>query len=86
MPARRSANLLWLLAVVAGTALRLYQLRDQVLVDDEWHALHLSWKRGPMSFCQSGQSRWSLTSGRALVHPTIETAMAIATARLCFIT
>ena len=48
MPARRSANLLWLLAVVAGTALRLYQLRDQVLVDDEWHALHALLAGGPL--------------------------------------
>ena len=48
MPARRSANLFWLLAVAAGTALRLYQLRDQVLVDDEWHALHALLAGGPL--------------------------------------
>lgn len=48
MPARRIANLLWLLAVLAGTALRLYQLRDQVLVDDEWHALHALLGGGPL--------------------------------------
>ena len=31
--------LFWL-AVAAGVALRCYQLADQVLVDDEWHAVH----------------------------------------------
>ena len=48
MPARAPANLLWLLAVIAGTALRLYQLHDQVLVDDEWHALHALLAGGPL--------------------------------------
>jgi len=48
MPARRSTNLLWLLAVLTGAALRLYQIRDQVLVDDEWHALHALLAGGPL--------------------------------------
>ena len=42
------AKLLWLLAVLAGAALRLYQIRDQVLVDDEWHALHALLAGGPL--------------------------------------
>jgi len=40
----RRDGLLWLallmLAVVAGAALRWYQLRIQVILDDEWHALN----------------------------------------------
>lgn len=44
----RAANLVWLLAVVAGAAIRLDQLRDQVLVDDEWHALHALLAHGPL--------------------------------------
>lgn len=44
----RAANFAWLLAVVAGAALRLNQLRDQVLVDDEWHALHALLAHGPL--------------------------------------
>ena len=43
----RAADLLWLLAVAAGAFLRLHQLRDQVLVDDEWHALHTLLAHGP---------------------------------------
>jgi hypothetical protein len=43
----RAANVVWLLAVVAGTVIRLDQLRDQVLVDDEWHALHMLLAHGP---------------------------------------
>src|SRR5262245_27554152 len=30
----------WVSAILVGTALRLYQLGDQILADDEWHALH----------------------------------------------
>jgi hypothetical protein len=30
---------LWILAVAGGTVLRLWQLSDQVLADDEWHAV-----------------------------------------------
>lgn len=48
MRARTAANLCWLLAALAGTALRLDQLRDQVLVDDEWHALHALLAGGPL--------------------------------------
>ncbi len=36
-------------AVVAGSALRLYQIRDQLLVSDEWHALHASAKESLFS-------------------------------------
>ena len=43
----RAADLLWLLAVLAGAFLRLHGLRDQVLVDDEWHALHTLLASGP---------------------------------------
>jgi hypothetical protein len=48
MPASRAENLLWLLAVATGMALRLYQLSDQILVDDEWHALHALLAGGPL--------------------------------------
>jgi len=51
MPA--APNLLWLCAVLAGTALRLHQLRDQVLVDDEWHALHALLAGGPLDVLRS---------------------------------
>ena len=47
MPARATWNLLWLLAVLAGAALRLHAITDQVLVDDEWHALHALLAGGP---------------------------------------
>ncbi|MFP6665285.1 MAG: glycosyltransferase family 39 protein [Deltaproteobacteria bacterium] len=37
----RSASLLWIgLACAMGAVLRLHQLPEQVLVDDEWHAVH----------------------------------------------
>ncbi|NBB93162.1 MAG: hypothetical protein GVY32_08345 [Gammaproteobacteria bacterium] len=36
----RSVPLAWVLVVVAGLALRLWQLEAQILIDDEWHAIH----------------------------------------------
>ncbi len=51
MPA--ASTLLWICAVVAGTFLRLHQLRDQVLVDDEWHALHALLAGGPLDVLRS---------------------------------
>src|SRR5512138_2104278 len=33
-------NLLLLAAFLAGTALRVWQLDIQILIDDEWHAIH----------------------------------------------
>ncbi|MEO7432590.1 MAG: hypothetical protein ABIV12_10985 [Dokdonella sp.] len=43
--ARERDSLLWwavlVAAVVAGIVLRLYQLRSQVLIDDEWHAVRM---------------------------------------------
>ncbi|MEW6745202.1 MAG: hypothetical protein AB1486_20815 [Planctomycetota bacterium] len=36
----RTAALSLLLPFLAGAALRLYQIRDQIIADDEWHALH----------------------------------------------
>lgn len=32
----------FMLTVVVGVFLRLYLISDQVLMDDEWHALHFS--------------------------------------------
>lgn len=51
MPA--ASTLLWLCAVAAGSVLRLHQLRDQVLVDDEWHALHALLAGGPLDVLRS---------------------------------
>ena len=43
-PATRGWNVAWkalaLLALAAGIFLRVWQLGDQILLDDEWHALH----------------------------------------------
>ncbi len=38
----------WLLAasIIAGSAVRLYQLSEQIIADDEWHALHAARDRG----------------------------------------
>jgi len=51
MPA--ASTLLWICALVAGSALRLHQLRDQVLVDDEWHALHALLAGSPLDVLRS---------------------------------
>jgi hypothetical protein len=51
MPA--ASILLWLCAVAAGSALRLHQIHDQVLVDDEWHALHALLAGGPLDVLRS---------------------------------
>ena len=40
-------HLLLLAAFLAGTALRLWQLDIQVLIDDEWHAIHKLLAAGP---------------------------------------
>jgi hypothetical protein len=39
---------LLLVAFVAGTALRVWQLDIQILVDDEWHAIHKLLRSGPL--------------------------------------
>lgn len=51
MPAASTSS--WLCAVVVGAALRLHQLHDQVLVDDEWHALHALLAGGPLDVLRS---------------------------------
>lgn len=61
MRPRATANVVWLLAVLAGTALRLHQLVDQVLVDDEWHALHVVLAGRPLDVLLSfGESDHSI--------------------------
>ena len=40
---------LLLTAFVAGTALRVWQLDIQILIDDEWHAIHMLLRATPMT-------------------------------------
>ena len=42
----RARLLAWLGVLLAGAALRLYQLDGQIIADDEWHALRMVWLHG----------------------------------------
>ena len=46
--AARGFHALMLLAFVAGFALRAWQLDIQILIDDEWHAIHKLLRAGPL--------------------------------------
>jgi hypothetical protein len=48
VPQVRAWNALLLVAFVAGTALRAWQLDIQILIDDEWHAIHKLLRSGPL--------------------------------------
>ena len=48
VPQVRAWNALLLFAFVAGTALRAWQLDIQILIDDEWHAIHKLLRSGPL--------------------------------------
>lgn len=56
--------LLLAVAVVAGVYLRLDQFTSQVLLDDEWHAVHQLLQKGPRDlFLTIGQSDFSIPLG-----------------------
>ena len=48
VPQVRAWNALLLVAFIAGTALRAWQLDIQILIDDEWHAIHKLLRSGPL--------------------------------------
>ena len=48
VPQVRAWNALLIVAFVAGTALRAWQLDIQILIDDEWHAIHKLLRSGPL--------------------------------------
>jgi len=46
---RRGWSILLIVALLAGTALRLWQLDIQIVIDDEWHAIHELLRATPAS-------------------------------------
>lgn len=57
-PARAGA---WILVVAAGAWLRFWQLGEQILIDDEWHALHkLMWAGYREIFLSFGVADYSI--------------------------